>query len=354
MSIVSNSKKKVFVCGAGHQGFSMAAHLTLEGNTVHLWNRTKANIQEVIDTGIIHCNGVVNGDAKIAKVSSNMAEVVSNFVMVSTPSSAHKDIAKEIAPFVHKDMVIVLNPGRTFGAIEFAEELKKHGVKELPQIAETQTIVYTCRKSGKNSATIFALKNDVQIAALRGSDINKIMSAMPDCLKPYFIIEKSVGITSLANVGMVLHCTPVMMNVGWIESEKYEFKYYYDGISRSVAHLLEKIDAERLAVAKAAGFEIESLKGWLERTYFVTGNTLFECLQNNEAYREIDAPPTINTRYIFEDVPNGLVPVETMGKELGVPTPNITTIINLASSVMDNDYRNTGRRFTSEQLKQYF
>lgn len=344
----------IFVCGAGHQGFSMAAHLTLEGNTVHLWNRTQDNIQAVIDTGVIHCDGVITGDAKIAKVTSNMEEAIADFVMVATPSSAHKDIAKEIAPFVHKDMVIVLNPGRTFGAIEFAEELKKNGVKELPHIAETQTIVYTCRKSGKNSATIFALKNDVQIAALRGSDINVIMDRMPDCLKPYFIIESSVGITSLANVGMVLHCTPVMMNVGWIESEKYEFKYYYDGISRSVAHLLEKIDAERLSVAKAAGFEIESLKGWLERTYFVSGKDVFECLQNNEAYREIDAPPTINTRYIFEDVPNGLVPVETMGKEYGVPTPNITTIINLACSVMDKDYRKTGRRFTSEQLKQYF
>ena len=79
-----------------------------------------------------------------------------------------------------------------------------------------------------------------------------------------------------------------------------------------------------------------------------------EALQNNEAYREIDAPPTINTRYIFEDVPNGLVPVETVGKEFGVPTPNITTIINMACSVMDTDYRKTGRRFTSEQLKQYF
>ena len=354
MNTKSNLKKKIFVCGAGHQGLSMAAHLTLEGNNVHLWNRTQSNIQEVIDTGIIHCSGVINGDARIAKVSSNMGEVVSNFVMVATPSSAHKDIAKEIAPYVHKDMVIVLNPGRTFGAVEFAEELKKQGVKELPHIAETQTIVYTCRKSGKNSVTIFALKNDVQIAALRGSDINFIMDCMPKCLKPYFITVDSVGLTSLANVGMVLHCTPVMMNVGWIESEKYEFKYYYDGISKSVAHLLEKIDAERLSVARAGGIEVESLKEWLERTYFVTGNTLFECLQNNEAYREIDAPPAINTRYIFEDVPNGVVPVEVMGKEYGVPTPNITTIINLACSVMDQDYRKTGRRFTSEQLKQYF
>ena len=349
-----NSTHTVFVCGAGHQGLSMSAHLALNGLTVNLWNRTPGNIQEVIDTGIIHCSGVVNGVAKISKASSNIADVVADFVMVTTPSSAHKDVARELAPYVHKDMVIVLNPGRTFGAIAFAEELKRCGVEELPQIAETQTIVYTCRKSGKNSTSILALKNDVEIAAIQGSDINYIMSLMPDCLKPFFKVVESVGLTSLSNVGMVLHCSPVMMNIGWIESEKVDFKYYYDGISKSVAHFLEKIDQERMEVAKAGGFEIESVKDWLIRTYGVTGNSLYECIRNNEAYREIDAPPTINTRYIFEDVPNGLVPVEAMGIEYGIPTPNITTIINLASSVMDQNYRQIGRRFTSQQFKQYF
>jgi len=348
------STHTVFVCGAGHQGFSMAAHLTLNGVEVRLWNRSQKNIQEVLDTGIIHCSGVVNGDARISKISTNIADVVADFVMVTTPSSAHKDIARALAPFVTAEMVVVLNPGRTFGAIEFAEELKKNGVKQLPHIAETQTIVYTCRKTGANSTSILALKRDVEIAAIRGSDIDYIMARMPECLKCNFKTVGSVGHTSLSNVGMVLHCAPVMMNVGWIETPKVDFKYYYDGISPSVAHLLEKIDAERRAVAKAGGFEIESVKAWLTRTYRVTGESLYECIRNNEAYKEIDAPPTINTRYIFEDVPNGLVPVEAMGQEFGVPTPNITTIIDLACSVMDVDYRKIGRRFTSEQLKAYF
>ena len=230
MIIDNFSTKTVFVCGAGHQGFSMAAHLTLNGVDVKLWNRSQKHIQEVIDTGVIHCSGIVNGDAKIGKTSTDMAEVVSDFVMVTTPSSAHKDIARELAPYVHPGMVVVLNPGRTFGAIDFAEELKRQGVNELPQIAETQTIVYTCRKTGPNSTSILALKKDVEIAAIRGSDINYIMDRMPECLKPYFKITESVGKTSLSNVGMVLHCAPVMMNIGWIETPKVDFKYYYDGI----------------------------------------------------------------------------------------------------------------------------
>ena len=348
------SAKTVFVCGAGHQGYSMAAHLALNGINVNLWNRTQTHIQEVLDSKTIHCSGITSGDAVLSKVSSDMAEVIADFVMVTTPSSAHKDIARDLAPHVHKDMVIILNPGRTFGAIEFAEELKKCGAKELPHIAETQTIVYTCRKNGPSSTVILALKNDVEIAAIRGSDIDYIMSRMPECLKPYFKTVPSVGWTSLSNIGMILHCAPVLMNIGWIESDKVDFKYYYDGISRSIAHFLEKLDKERQTVAVAGGFDVESLKQWLERTYKTHGENIFECIRNNDAYKEIDAPPTINTRYIFEDVPNGLVPVEAMGQEFGISTPNISTIIDLACAVMDVDYRRTGRRFTSEQLRQYF
>ena len=344
----------VFVCGAGHQGLSMAAHLSLNGLTVSLWNRTRKNIQDLIDTNIIHCSGAINGEAKISKASTDLKEVFANFVMVTTPSTAHKDIARKLAPYVHSDTIVILNPGRTFGAIEFAEELKKEGVQTIPHIAETQTIVYTCRKSGSNSTTIFALKHDVEIAALRGSDINYIMSRMPSCLKPYFKIVDSVSHTSLSNVGMILHCSPVMMNIGWIESEKVAFKYYYDGISSSVARFLEKVDAERQSVAEAGGCTIESVKEWMKRTYRIEGDTLYECIRNNVAYKEIDAPQTLETRYIFEDVPNGLVPVEYMGQEFGVPTPNITTIINLAIAVMGVDYRETGRKFSLDQLKMYF
>ncbi len=350
----TSAAKKVFVCGAGHQGLAMAAHLALCGIDVSLWNRTEKNIHDIIETGAIHCSGIVNGVAHLSKASANIADVISDFVMVTTPSCAHKDIAKQLAPYVHQDMIVVLNPGRTFGAIEFAEELIKCGVQDLPQICETQTIVYTCRKSGPDSTNILALKNDVKIAALKGNNVNKVLSIMPDCLKPYFSPVDSVAITSLTNIGMVLHCAPVMMNVGWIESEKVDFKYYYDGISKSVAHLLEKIDYERQAVAHAAGYDVESLMDWLKRTYLIEGETLLECIRNNKAYSKIDAPPTINSRYIFEDVPNGLVPIETMGRELGVNTPNISTVINLASSVMDTDYRENGRRFTLKQLKLYF
>ena len=98
------------------------------------------------------------------------------------PSTAYHDVVRELAPYVNRNTVIILNPGRTFGAIEFSEELKKNGVKEMPQIAETQTIIYTCRRSDKNCVTIFAMKKDVEIAALDRMYLNKCQYACKSIL----------------------------------------------------------------------------------------------------------------------------------------------------------------------------
>lgn len=344
---------EICILGAGHQGLAMAAHLALNGEKINMWNRTSSHIDVIANTNQINCSGVVKGIGCINKCSDNISDVISDIVMVTTPSSAHKDLARLLLPFIHKKMVIILNPGRTFGAVEFAEVLKSEGVKELPQIAETQSIVYTCRRTGINSSTIYALKENVPISCLKESNIDYIYSRIPKCIRGNFNKVSSIGYTSLSNVGMILHCAPVLMNIGWIESEIVDFKYYYDGISRSIAAFLEKMDRERMNVAKALGFKIESVMEWLKRTYEASGDCLYECIRSVDVYKEIDAPPTINCRYIFEDVPNGLVPIEFLGKSIGIDVSNITIIIDLAESVTDCNYRLCGRTFSVSELAKY-
>lgn len=345
---MKTNKRKVTVIGGGHQGLAMAAHLSLNGVECYLWNRTEQNIRDVIENGEIFCQGVVKGIAHVEHASTKIEECVQDLIMVTTPSSAHNDIAKMLAPYVNEEHVIVLNPGRTFGAREFARVLKENGCKSLPLIAETQTIIYTCRRNDRNTVSIYALKSGVPIASQNVENTKRIVDMLPECIKDYFSVVDSDIYTSLGNVGMILHCAPVLMNIGWIESKTVDFKYYYEGISPSISKVLEKIDEERITVANAMGIEIETLVEWLIRTYETHGSNLFECLQNNVYYKDIDAPLTIYHRYIEEDVPNGLVPLESAAKEYGVPTPATSLIIDLANMVMGKDYRNIGRKYTRE------
>jgi len=121
------------------------------------------------------------------------------------------------------------------------------------------------------------------------------------------------------------------MNASWIEATHGDFDYYLQGITPSVAKLLERIDAERLAVASAVGVRSVSAREWLYLSYDSPGKDLFEAIMNTGSYRGIKAPPSIDHRYISEDVPMSLVPLSSLGSMLGVPTPAIDMIIQLGS-----------------------
>lgn len=345
-------KEPICILGAGHQGLTMAAHFALNGETVNLWNRTEQNIKKVIQSHEIICDGIVEGIGHINNAASNISKALSKIIMVTAPSNAYADIAKELAPYAAKDMIIILNPGRTFGALQFAKALREYGAEEVPYIAETQTIVYTCRKKEVDSVTIFALKNRVMISSLIPEKLPHILNCIPECIRSCFVMEKQYLRTTMSNVGMILHCAPVLMNVGWIENEEVNFKYYYNGISNSIAAFLEKMDRERINVAKSLGCTIISTKEWIEQTYNVKGASLFDSIRQVAAYKQIDAPPTLNSRYILEDVPNGLVPIEYLGKKQSIDTPAITTIINLACMVYDTDFRSIGRTYSVDDLEE--
>ena len=330
----------------------MAAHLSLSGENVNLWNRTAENIRKIIDSKEIICHGVIEGTAKINKVSSDIRDVYEDVILVAVPASAHRDVAFMLAPFVKEDTVIVLNPGRTFGAIEFRRCLREAGCCFEPKIAETQTILYTCRKMGENISRIYALKRDVLFSALHPADSDYVKNILPECMSRYFVKTDNVFVTSLGNVGMVLHCAPVLMNIGWIENQKVDFKYYYEGISPTVAHYIEEIDNERLSLMNKLGITLESTADWMRRTYEIDGSSLYECIRNNMYYREIDAPKTLRHRYLEEDIPCGLAAVESLGEILKIPTPYITLTIDLANAVMKTDYRKKGRIITKEELEE--
>jgi len=332
----------VTVIGAGNSGIAMAAHLSKEGHKVTLWNRSSSTISKLIETRVIHCTGIINGSIPIHAVTNDMRVALEDpdVVLITTPANSHKELAELIAKNIRKSSVIVLNPGRTFGALEFSNIYKKFNTDYEQIIAETQTIIYTCRKIAEDAVNIFALKNAVLISSL---DTDRIIDYLPECIREFFKPAKSMIQTSIGNVGMVLHCAPLLLNAGWTESSKNVYKYYYDGITPTIGAFIEKVDAERVAVSEELGCRVETTIEWFHRTYNITGNSIYECVQNNSSYEAIDAPGSLNHRYILEDIPCGLVPLEGVGLKLGLNMEHTSLVIDLASKLMNIDFRKTGR-----------
>ena len=98
------------------------------------------------------------------------------------------------------------------------------------------------------------------------------------------------------------------------------------------------MDAERCAVAAAFGIRATTAREWLATAYGAEGSTLYEAVQANRAYAGIKAPDSMQHRYIWEDVPASLVPMASLGDQVGVETPAIKNIIHLASLIHGVDY----------------
>ena len=154
--------------------------------------------------------------------------------------------------------------------------------------------------------------------------------------------------TGLNNMGAVFHPALAMLNAGWIEATHGNFEFYVDGVTPSVARVLEVIDRERVTVASALGLRARTGLEWLELAYNATGENLYEAMHNQTGYYGIKAPPTLNHRYIFEEVPMSLVPIASFGERYGVSVNGIRSIISLGCFLHNTDFWRKGR--TVEKL----
>lgn len=341
-------KLRYCVIGAGNGGIAMAGYLAMIGYEVNLYNRTLDKILPLMKDRTIYLTGEKNGHGVLNLVTNNIEEAISDadIIMVTIPAMGHYSIAKEMAPYLKDGQIIVLNPGRTGGALEVYETLLRERKKNNIIVAEAQTFIYACRSTTYNHAHIFKSKKEVTLAAIPATKTNYVLELINEAY-PQFVAAKDVLETSINNYGAIFHPAPTLLNSGHIERGA-PFEYYIEGITPSIGNYLEKIDRERMELGRMLQVNTLSAVDWLKESYGVEGNTIFEAVQNNPAYKGLQAPKGLQIRYIYEDVPYSLVPMESIAHSLGIKTPAISSIINVAQLMTNRDFRAEGR--TADRL----
>ncbi len=347
MKVKAKKKPSFAVIGAGNGGQAVAGYLALNGYMVNLYNRSLERIIEIKQKGYIDLLGVHQGRGFLNLVTNNIERAIKNVdvIMVVLPASSHKFIANKIAPIVTPNQYVVLNPGRTGGALEFKNIITMHNPVKKVCIVEAQTLLYACRILYNGTVKIFGKKNEVKVSALPAKRTGEFLNIINDVF-PEFTMTSSVLSTSFNNIGAMLHPIPTLLNSGRIENTLGNFEFYIDGVTPSIAKIIEQADIERILIARKLKTKTISLREWLGYTYDAYGDTLCQALRNTKGYHGIMAPQSMNTRYIYEDVPQSLVPIADMGKHLGINTPTIDSIIQLSSIVHGTDYYKYGRKIT--------
>lgn len=335
------------VIGAGNGGMAMAGFLALSGFRVNLWNRSAPIIEALNASGGILLEGEIEGFAVPDAMTADIYTAVRGVpvIMVTVPASAHEDVARLLAPCLEDGQTVVLNPGRTGGALAFRKTLRDEGCTADVTVAETNTFIYASRNLGGGRSRVFGVKKSVIVAALPATRTAVVVSALRRAY-PQFVPAENVMVTSLDNMGAVFHPVPTLLNAARVDAS-VAFEHYTDGISPSVASVLEALDAERMAIARALGVAARSALDWLYETYGIRADTLYQGIQANKAYHGIAAPTSLNTRYIKEDVPYSLVPMLSLARIAGVRARVIRAAISLASALTGEDFIETGRNADS-------
>ncbi|MBE0640355.1 MAG: NAD/NADP octopine/nopaline dehydrogenase family protein [Bacteroidales bacterium] len=341
-------RKRITVIGAGNGGQAMAGFLAMTGHAVNLYTRSASNYLITSRKNKITLKGAIAGVGVVSCITDNIEMAIkgSEIILIATTADVHKIIAQQIAPHISPNQIIVLNPGRTFGAIEVRVELERlsQSAKDVV-IGEAQSLVYACRASEFGTVNIIGKKDKVLIAAYPRKDNKAVMNVMNE-LFDCFEEADSVLTTSLENIGAIFHPSVVLFNAAAIERGNDFF--FYNDMTPAIADFLLCIDEERLNVGKALGLKLMGIEKWVSYAYpNIQGSDLCEKMRNNPAYFKILAPKSIGSRLITEDVPTGLVPISQVGDFVGVSTSLMKSVIHICSSLVGINFWKTGRNIDS-------
>ena len=334
---------KIAVIGAGNGGQAIAGYLAMQGYEVALYDIVVDKINELKRLGGVKLEGRIDGFGRIGCITTDISEAVKDaeIIMVTTIANAHKAVAQSLAAYLVDGQVIILNPGRTCGALVFKQALVEAGCKTRFYLAEAQTLVYACRIVENGKVNIIGVKDEVLLSALPSADTDYVLSKI-NPLFPSFMKTTNVLRTSLENIGAMFHPCVLLFNAATIE--RHEIFWFYRDMTEQVAEFIEKFDAERLAVGKAYGIDLLGVKEWIKFAYKDTeGDTLCERMRNNPAYHDIKSPSTIFTRQLTEDIPTGVLPIMQLGKAAGVETPLLESMVHICEALLNIDLHTDGR-----------
>jgi opine dehydrogenase len=335
---------KVAIIGAGNGGRATAVYLKNRGCTVNLAFRTFEKVKTIYFTKQIRSQGRLSGIFDIDLITPEYGQLLEEDVgaiIYVLPANVHADVTKKIIPYLQNNQIILLTPGRTWGAIEVHNIIRRLRPEIRVFVGETQTLPFTSRAIGDNGVDIIEIKAQTKYCFYPEKFNHRISTPMFR-LFPRLVEVNDIRITSLNNIGAVLHPAGLILNTGTISRQK-DLHFYSEGMSKDVVKIVEAIDKERCTIMRKIGMKPLTFLQWASEVYSVREKDFYTTFQRVRSYQGILAPKTINVRYISEDIPTGLVPLASIGKFLGVPTPAMDALINLANALLGKDFRRTGR-----------
>lgn len=333
------STMRVSIIGAGNCGCAFAADLINRGFSVLLYGHPnhRRNIDAIRRDGHLTARMKIEGRFE-PTVTTEMATAVefSRFLVVTVPSYGHDDITSELKGFdLCRHIIVAINAN--FFALACSKELN------ALTILETNASPYASWIQ-KGEVLVAGIKTSLPIAAFPNTLDENQWSQIADIFpQPLQWCNNVFEIGMQSNNG-VIHPVAAILNTGRIESTKGDFFFYRDGISSSVGKVIEAVDVERLKIADALGFRLQTFLQEMVGFYGGTFDKFSDFAFHTRVHNATKATPAhMQDRYVVEDIPYILVPWFELGTKVGINARTIKAFVDIASAINGIKYFESGR-----------
>lgn len=337
------------VLGAGGAGHGLAAYLARQGYTVRLWNRPDEReerdwLAPIRERGALEVLNWEPGSVPIDLATTDIGAALTDaaLVAVAVNSSVQREVARAVARSLQPGQVVLLTTGGSFGALEFRAGLAEAGAPHAAEIflAESLTTLVNSNVRGPGRVFVLGAKQRIPLAALPATDTPRVLEQLADL--PFAAAPDLLSV-GLANFALTNHVVPMVLNAARIEGSPDGYRWYPDGMTPSVVRAVERVEAERQALAGALGVETVSLQEYLVESVGSPAGDLLTALRDAPLYSKTPAPRTLDHRWLIEDTLTAVVPMLSLGRSIGCQLPLIEATLTYAEALSGRDLWAEGR-----------
>ncbi|MBV8033897.1 NAD/NADP octopine/nopaline dehydrogenase family protein [Roseateles sp.] len=337
---------KVLIVGAGNAGCAHASVFSARGHEVALLKTSHVLHDENFET-VLARRGMnwIDGPGKamaprfqpFALVTRDLQAALAfdpQIVFVAVQSTQQPVLAARIAPQLRAGQLLITSPGY-MGSAYFRKHLRDQDVL----VAEGESLPFDARIIEPGCVQVLWENTRNALAFLPRSRSEEGLRLAQQLTPRYVATRTNVVESALHNPNLIVHTVGTLLSASRIEHSGGEFWMYREGFTPGTLRLLDKLDAEKMALLQACGARpepcLESFKFRNERDLSMPA---IDVLRKYAREGGPKGPPDLQTRYITEDVPMGLGLMVSLGERLGIATPMTRALIEIASGLLDRDF----------------
>ncbi len=325
---------RIAILGAGAIGFASAAYLMSRGHEVALWSPSGKSTL-ALRTEPLTCEGVLERQFR-PTIADSAAEAISgaDILLVALPANGHRMVYEHLAAAIAPGQVVVINAHPALGGFHLASLLKASG-KSNPIVAWGTTLL-RARRSGDAGVRINTVRKRIDVATLPIGDEGAI-ALCREAFGDHFETRADLLAISLSNLNPQSHLALALTN--FTRMERAEAWGQGENLTPAVARLMEALDEERLATARALDVSVRTAAEHYHLTYGIPLAPLEQMAAEIRAKGQGQLGPTSEqSRYVLEDAPFGLYPLVRLGEAVGVELKLHRAGLQLLSALYKRDF----------------